>query len=69
MTDRTTKLLLWAIAIGIWANVLFRPAPVVERFDDQYVLGDLKNLSAFVEESMDTLNKIADGRCSNDKLC
>lgn len=59
MSDRTTKILLALIALGLWANVL---GPV------------LKPLPAFASDSLlrsidSTLEDIARGNCSNSKIC
>jgi hypothetical protein len=53
MADRTTKLLLLAIAVGLWMNVvgqLLRPAPVqaaVENVQSERTL--LRNISTKVD--------------------
>ncbi len=57
MTDKITKLLLLAIALGLWANFaasFFHPQPV-KAFD----LDDLTS----------DVHKIARGTCSNAKIC
>lgn len=59
MNDRTTKILLALIALGLWANAL---GPV------------LKPLPAFASDSLlrsidSTLEDIARGNCSNRKIC
>lgn len=61
MNDRTTKILLALIALGLWVNAI---VPV------------LKPLPAYASDSErllsridDSLNDIAKGYCSNKKLC
>jgi hypothetical protein len=57
--DRMTKILLAAIAIGLWANLglsLFRPVTAVAQ--DYALTGIANNLSA-----------IANGVCVNGKIC
>jgi hypothetical protein len=58
MTDRTTKALLLAIAIGLWLNLLggwIRPAVVQAE-------GNLFTIEMAVTH-------IADGTCANRKVC
>jgi hypothetical protein len=59
MTDRTTKILLGAIAIALWTNLafsLFRPTAVVAQGRE---LSDIQN----------NLASIANGVCYNQKIC
>jgi hypothetical protein len=61
----TNKLLLAAIAVGLWANVLtswVKPA----RADSE---GDLHSISFKADEIYSTLEGIADGRCKSQKIC
>lgn len=63
-TDRTTKALLLAIALGLWANVAgdwLKPV-VVEAQADGASIGLLAEIQA-------DLRKITVGRCSNSKIC
>ena len=80
MTDRTTKLLLLVIALGLWANAvmpLFRPM-IVSAQDraQQKTLSSIDDHLSKVEDHLDTietdvhnLTDIDDGTCSNDKIC
>jgi hypothetical protein len=59
MTDRTTKLLLALIAIGVWANLAFlllRPNPTISQSE------------MFNRLSLD-VGQISTGYCTNKKIC
>jgi hypothetical protein len=59
MTDRTTKALLWMIAIGLWVNLAamwFRAVPVRAADADTTVI-------------MRDVRAIASGSCPNKKIC
>ncbi|HXM38264.1 MAG TPA: hypothetical protein VN908_06345 [Gemmatimonadales bacterium] len=63
-TDRKTKALLLAIAIGLWANVAsqwLRPKVLHAQ--------DTANIQASVDEIAEYVSKIARGTCTNDKIC
>lgn len=50
MTDRTTKALLLAIAVGLWANLgieWFRPV-VVQAQDDSRIVRELRSIQSDV---------------------
>ena len=70
MVDRTTKLLLLAIAVGLWMNVAsqwLRPVPVhaaVETAQD-----DLTMISADLIRIGNLVNSIWMGTCPNPKIC
>lgn len=58
-TDRTTKALLLAIALGLWANVAgdwLKPVAV------QAQSSELSSIESYV-------SRIARGSCSNSKIC
>jgi hypothetical protein len=62
MTDRTTKLLLAAIAAGLWANAvvpLVRSAPASAQMGADGLLSNIESSVA----------KIARGSCANSKIC
>lgn len=62
-TDRTTKGLLFAIALGLWVNVVgtwIRPTPVHAATQD-YAM-ELSTISSYV-------GRIARGTCTNSKIC
>jgi hypothetical protein len=64
MKDRTTKALLLAIAIGLWANVLtafLRPEPVKAQG-----VADLLSVAQSLELQV---SRISRGTCSNNKIC
>jgi len=60
MSDRTTKALLLAVALGLWANVAgqwLRPVTVHAQPE------------AYIPDILKTVNQIANGTCSNRKIC
>ena len=67
MIDRTTKLLLAVVALGLWAHVVvqFRPTPALAGEFDYVLL----NLDAKLQSIDLILQNIANGRCRNNKLC
>lgn len=47
--DRTTKALLFAIALGLWANAAtdwLRPVPVSAQQSDPILAGEIRNMSS-----------------------
>jgi hypothetical protein len=61
-TDRTTKLLLAVIAAGLWLNVtaaLIRPTPAKAQ----------DAVESLIREMEIHLRWIANGNCSNRKIC
>ena len=61
MADRTMKLLLLAIAVGLWVNVAsqwFRPVPV-QAAEQDYVIRSIDS----------AVKSIANGLCLNSKIC
>jgi hypothetical protein len=59
--DRTTKILLAAIALGLWANAgvsVLRPA-----------VAQVHNVADDVHTIMAALGDIYTGRCTNKKIC
>jgi hypothetical protein len=67
--DKTTKLLLAVIALGLWANVmisLVRPQPVVAQ--DQ-TLSSIDDHLQRIESGVSSLERIARGTCTNGKIC
>ena len=62
MVDRTTKLLLLAIAVGLWMNVAtpwLRPVPVHAEVETAQ---DVSGIEMYVSQ-------IANGICINRKIC
>ena len=62
MIDRTTKIFLGMIAVGLWANImvaLFHPLTAVAQGT---IATDVDALRGFVES-------IASGQCINRKIC
>jgi hypothetical protein len=64
MMDRTTKLLLLLIALGLWVNVaipFLRPRIVAAQS-----IGDIDSLLSNIESDV---HKLARGTCTNTKIC
>ena len=64
MTDRQTKALLLAIAIGFWANVAtqwLRPKTLQAQ--------DTAEIERYVRNIASDVGTIARGVCVNDKIC
>jgi len=60
MADRTTKALLFAIALGLWMNVAgawLRPVPVYAQVESHLL------------EIVHEVGRIARGTCPNKKIC
>ena len=62
MIDRTTKLILAAIALGIWANVAMQ-------YGVKSVLNDMDLSNIEIGAIAETLHNIGSGKCDNAKLC
>ena len=77
MTDRTTKILMVLIVLGLWANVsveLFHPTAIAAQ--DNTLLTSIDNhLSSIddhlsdIKSNVDSLERITRGTCSNGKIC
>jgi hypothetical protein len=70
--DRTSKLLLAAIALGLWVNAgifLLRPVGAIAQGSPPPV----PRFTGVVEQLLDSIardvQKIAVGTCANDKIC
>jgi hypothetical protein len=59
MTDITSKLLLAAVALGLWANLLLPILHPIPAFAQSY---DFSNIERHVRQ-------IANGTCTNSKIC
>jgi hypothetical protein len=69
MTDRTTKILLASIALGLWANALIplvQPISALAQYESDYIL---KSINAHLANMDVNLDKLQKGSCSNGKLC
>jgi hypothetical protein len=67
MIDRTSKVLLSLIALGLWANLalyVVHPLPAIAQFQDQ-PRSQLQALEIIVHD----LGAIAGGGCANQKIC
>jgi hypothetical protein len=69
MTDRTTKILLASIAIGLWVNVavmLMRPVTANAQYETDHIL---KSMDGHLSQIDLNIGKLQGGSCSNGKLC
>ena len=74
MTDRFTKLLLAAIALGLWINVVgdwIRPVPVQAQSDRRLrnIERTVDDIERTVDDVQSTVDSIALGICLNPKIC
>ena len=64
--DRTAKIILVAIAFGLWANVGVSPfrsgAAIAQSFELLRIRTDVSSINR-------SLSQIATGRCGNPKIC
>jgi hypothetical protein len=60
--DKTTKILLAAIAIGLWANAIVPLVVQKARADDDQMSNDVESMRGSVDS-------IAAGTCLNRKIC
>jgi hypothetical protein len=68
--DRTTKVLLAAVALGLWANVgVTLLVPAQAQRADNLGIGPLQGIDQNVERLVGAFEKIAVGICSNRKIC
>jgi len=69
MADRTTKILLACIALGLWVNIfapLLRPIAAFAQYETDYILKSIDARLASIDANIDKLQK---GTCSNGRLC
>jgi hypothetical protein len=67
--DRTTKILLAVIALGLWANLLkpiFRPPAT---YAQNNYLESIDHHLSTIEHDVHNLMDIGDGKCRNSKIC
>jgi hypothetical protein len=65
MIDKTTKLLLCVIALGLWINIavsLIKPVQVK-------AAPDVDDIERLVKSMESDLSRIQRGTCSNGKIC
>ena len=68
--DRTTKVLLAAVALGLWANAsVTLLVPAQAQRADNLIIGPLQGIDQNVERLVGAFEKIAIGICSNRKIC
>jgi hypothetical protein len=68
MTDRTTKLLLAIIALGLWANLAV-PLLKSQPAQAQDVSSSIRNIEHSLENIEQDMRAIASGSCLNSRLC
>jgi hypothetical protein len=69
MTDRTTKILLAAIAAGLWVNIfmpLLRSTEANAQYETDHILQMMDVRLSNIDANIDKLQR---GACSNGKLC
>jgi hypothetical protein len=69
MTDRTTKIILALIALGLWGNLvmpLIRPMVAVAQYETDHILRSIDARLSSIDANIDKLQK---GSCPNGKLC
>jgi hypothetical protein len=71
--DRTTKILLAAIALGLWANAaatIVKPASA-QGADNLLagILGQLEQIQSGVAQMAESFGRIERGSCLNRKIC
>ena len=75
MIDKTTKILLLVIALGLWLNLaipLFQPKTVAAAQDTAMMETYLANIDSHIsriEHDVHNLADIEDGTCRNSKIC
>ncbi len=76
MIDRTTKALLFAIAVGLWVNVAsswLQPVPVraeAAAVQDTFIMESiLTNIGSDVSRIDNYVSSISYGVCLNSKIC
>jgi hypothetical protein len=60
MADRTTKILLACLALGLWSNMfvtVLRPTAVSAQYESDYVLKDIDARVARIESSVGGMQK------------
>jgi len=70
--DRTTKILLAAIALGLWANAAATIIPNVSRSavaQSNLSLAPPTNRRGYAGNLEDAVLAVANGFCTNEKLC
>lgn len=78
MIDRTTKILLGAIAVGLWANLAatqIRPAaantPLLQSMDSTLhsISKNLELIDRLLENTDGNIAALTHGVCTNQKIC
>jgi hypothetical protein len=69
MADKTTKILLAVIALGLWANfavAILRPSIAAAEDAD---LSNIESALSGIQADVSSLERIARGVCPNGRLC
>jgi hypothetical protein len=69
MVDRTTKILLASIALGLWANLfapVLRPITAFAQYENDHIL---KSIDARLASIDVNIERLQNGNCANRKLC
>ena len=69
MADRTTKALLLAIAIGLWANLALQWGPVPVRAQEDEILETLIDIERTLRGVESDVGRIERGSCGNEVIC
>lgn len=73
VTDKSTKLLLAAIAIGLWLNVMnpwLRPVPAEAQTEIlSSILRAVRSIQSDVSSIKSDVSSIASGLCLNSTIC
>ena len=67
-SDKTTKFLLSAIAIGLWANLLHSAIGPAKAYGDANEFA-IAGINVSLQHIGDSISSIQNGSCLNSKLC
>lgn len=73
MTDKTTRLTLIAIALGLWFNVFghyLAPRPAHADDDSEaQMASDISSMQTDISDMQDDIHNLVNGTCVNSTLC
>jgi peptidoglycan hydrolase CwlO-like protein len=77
MIDRTTKILLAIIALGVWVNLFLNHDAVSDiqsdvssmQVDVSSMQNDISSIQSDVSSVESEVSSMADGSCTNDRIC
>jgi hypothetical protein len=67
MTDKKTRILLIAIAGGLWANVMVSSIKPAHADDDTDAA--IQQMASDISDMQGDINALANGTCTNGRLC